>query len=129
MAPENMEKTVFEVWTSVYPSLADCIILALCAAMFFWFRFSLKNAITQFTDATTSNTDTISRAIVASEKARTEAWKGLAESIKKLKDDKIWKGEYILEIQNIKDKHDASEKHIEDMETRLRKVERKGQPI
>jgi hypothetical protein len=119
-----MEKSIMEIWQQVYPSLADCILLVLCASMFLWFRASIKSAIKQFTTTMNTNAVSVKEHLDAYNIAHEKSWTTLSDLVKELKIGKVWEGEYKSEIEHLKTMGKIRDDKIEKLDERLLCIER-----
>lgn len=119
-----MENTIFDVWKSVYPSLADCILLTFCIGMFFWFRFTIKNTMARFTEMIQANALTVKEHLNAYNATHEKSWRALSDLVNELKDGKVWQNEYLLQVQNIRDNDSHRDERIRDIDERLKLIER-----
>lgn len=120
----DVENTIFDVWKSIYPSLADCILLLFCIAMFFWFRASIKNTMARFTEMIQANALTVKEHLDQYNMTHEKSWQALSDLVNELKEGKVWQNEYLLQIQNIKDKGEMRDERIKDIDERLKCVGR-----
>ena len=118
------ENTILDVWSKVYPSLADCILLILSLGIFFWFRSSIKGAIQQFTDSLKINALSVKEHLDNYNEAHEKSWFALSELVQELKSGKVWQKEYELQIKNLEFVNVALLDKIKDLDERLKCIER-----
>ncbi len=119
-----MENSILEVWGMVYPSLADCIIMALCIGMFFWFRSSVRDAIAQFTSTLDVNAKAVKEHLDDYNTAHEKSWATLAKLVDELKIGKVWESEYNEKIRHLEAMGEIRDRLIEKLEARLLVIER-----
>lgn len=123
-----VENSIFDVWKSVYPTLADTILFIFCVAMFFWFRATIKNTMARFTEMMTLNTRSVKDHLDAYNATHQKNWDTLSELVVELKDKKVWQNEYLMMMQNVQDKGTYRDERIRDLDERLKCLERKRRP-
>jgi len=120
-----VENTIIDVWKSIYPSLADCILLMFCIAMFFWFKASIKNTMSRFTEMIQANAATVKEHLDQYNITHEKNWQALSDLVSELKNGKVWQNEYLLQVQNIKEQDARRDERIKDLDERLKCIERK----
>jgi len=119
-----MEKSIFEVWSMVYPSLADCIILAIIFLAFLWLRGSVKNGLREFKKDIFENASNVREHLDIFNATHEKSWKALSELVQELKAGKVWQNEYNIQIENLKEKGTMRDERIKDLAERLKCIER-----
>ena len=119
-----MENTVFDVWKMVYPSLADCIIMAVVMVTFLWLRSSIKTGLREFRKDIFENAKTVREHLDTFNDTHEKSWKALSELVQELKAGKVWQNEYNLQIDNLKEKGQMRDDRIRDIDDRLKCIER-----
>jgi hypothetical protein len=119
-----MENTIFDVWKSISPSLADTILFAFCVSMFFWFRHSIKSTMSSVLDMIQANAVTVKTHLDMYTVTHEKCWTALADLVSELKKDKVWQREYDLQIANLNKDAEFRDSRIKDIDDRLKCVER-----
>ena len=118
-----MENSIFEVWKSIYPTLADSLLFVFMVAMFFWFRYSVRASIKDFKASIDLNAATVKDHLDNYNKIHEKSWTTLNDLVQELKMGKVWKDEYLLKIRNLEDKGLARDERIKDLNERVRCIE------
>jgi hypothetical protein len=107
----------------VYPSLADCILLVMCAGIFFWFKSSIKNLFIRFTEKLDANALTVKDHLDTYNAVHERSWQTLSELVKELKEGKVWEIEYKSKVEYLESMGKVRDEKIEKLDCRILSLE------
>ncbi len=119
-----MGNIIQQVGVAIGATASDYLLLVLIIGSFLWFRAALRVTVKRFESILKSDASIVKEHLDNYNVTHEKSWTALRELVEELKAGKVWKEEYLGQIQFLKDKNEDMKERIKDLDTRVHCIER-----